>query len=71
MPREDWKGLLGRQAQQLPAFDTLDDQAENMLYLEVRETLAREERALAKALDDSLSFVPRLLRGSVKKLVGV
>lgn len=66
---EDWIALLREHAHSLPDFEALETEHHTGLYKAVEATLAREEAALDRALEEALSIVPRLLRGPVKKLV--
>jgi hypothetical protein len=54
-----------------PEFDALSD-TERAALTEIVETAARERsRLIDRAIDDSLGHLPALLRGTVKRVLGV
>lgn len=56
----------------LPAgIAELDDVAKEDLADALRDARRRQTAALAKAGEDGLSYVPALLRGAVRKVVGL
>jgi hypothetical protein len=68
-PRADLQREL--KADLPPAIAGLPDKQVAKLAVLVGDSRHRQQAALAKALDDGLSFVPRLLRGPVKKALGL
>ncbi|HUS23999.1 MAG TPA: hypothetical protein VM369_03550 [Candidatus Binatia bacterium] len=50
------------------ALDVLDDAAVERLTAQIRQAKQRQEKALRKAFDDTLSHLPALLRGPVRQL---
>lgn len=67
--KPDWKHLLRHHADDLPDLEELPPEHHQLLHDWVAETIHREAQALESALESALEFVPRLLRGAVKKLV--
>ncbi len=67
--KPDWKHLLRHHADDLPDLDELPPEHHQQLHDWVSDTIRREAHALESALESALEFVPRLLRGAVKKLV--
>jgi hypothetical protein len=49
------------------AFSALADADADRLAAMLRDAREQQHRALAQAIDDGLGFVPRLLRGAVRK----
>lgn len=54
-----------------PGIAALDDVAKADLADALRDARRRQTAALAKAGEDGLSYVPALLRGAVRKVVGL
>jgi hypothetical protein len=50
-----------------PAFGELAPADAERLAAMLRDAREQQQRALAQAIDDGLGFVPRLLRGVVRK----
>jgi predicted DNA-binding transcriptional regulator YafY len=51
-------------------LDALSDDEIADLAAALREARSRDKAALAKAMQDSLQHIPRLLRGPVRKMIG-
>lgn len=66
----DWKSTLREHADHLPDMSALEHEHHHRLHDWVRHAIHREGHALEQALEVSLNFIPRLLRGPVKKLFG-
>jgi hypothetical protein len=54
-----------------PAIAALSDAEQARLAELLRAARERQRAALERALDDGLGFVPRMLRGPVKKALGL
>jgi hypothetical protein len=62
---------LGRQPSEFQALASLQPAQLDLLANAVVQTQQRQREALAKAIEDSLSHIPMLLRGPVKKILGI
>ena len=61
----DLEHELGGQGEGLAALDASD---RKLLAAQVRAARQREGKALEKALDETLTLVPAVLRGAIKRL---
>jgi len=52
-------------------IEALSEQHKQDLSAALREARHRQSKALAQAGEDSLKYVPALLRGAVRKVVGL
>jgi hypothetical protein len=52
-----------------PGLAALDAADQDRVCDAIEATLAREKRELAEATEKGLAFIPRLLRGPVKKAI--
>ena len=52
-------------------FEVLDDDDLRFLAQRVRQTLERHQELLDRETEESLRYVPRLVRPAVKKIVGL
>nr|MBV6629408.1 hypothetical protein [Oceanococcus sp. HetDA_MAG_MS8] len=66
----DWSQILKQHASHLPHLGDLHPEHHAHLHELVGDTVARELKALDEALEAALEFVPRMLRGTVKKVLG-
>ncbi len=62
---------LDRPAAEFQAFAGLQPAQIDLLANAVQQTQQRQREALAKAIEDSLSHIPMLLRVPVKKVLGI
>lgn len=62
---------LGRPAAEFQAFTVLPPAQIDRLAREVQLTHQRQQAALETAIAESLGHVPALLRGPVKKILGI
>lgn len=56
--------------EEVPALTAYDDEQAAAYLATVERAMAREEHALTDAIEESLGYVPRLLRPAAKKLLG-
>ena len=66
MTPETLRQQTGLRAQDLPGLS--EEQHRQLLDL-ISATNARQERDYAEAVDQSLSMVPALLRGTIRKII--
>lgn len=52
-----------------PGLAALTAEQQDKLVVAIEEARVRQARALVKATDHGLDFIPKLLRGSVKKVL--
>jgi hypothetical protein len=57
-------------AEQVPALGTADEAHVATYDAMLTAAMRREDEAMARALEDALEFVPRLLRPVAKKMLG-
>lgn len=62
---------LGRQPSEFQALGSLQPAQIDLLSNAVVQTQQRQREALAKAIEDALGHIPMLLRGPVKKVLGI
>ncbi|WP_116046465.1 hypothetical protein [Amycolatopsis palatopharyngis] len=66
------RGLAEQLGGPLPdGIETLDDANKQVLAEALREARRQQAAALSAAAEDSLKYVPALLRGAVRKAVGL
>jgi len=64
-------GRDGERVADLERFAALSEAQLDALTVAVDNTAARQKAALDQAITDSLEHVPRLLRGAVKRVLGL
>jgi hypothetical protein len=57
-------------ADQVPALSGYDDEHVTAYERHVRRAMEREDATLAHALEEALTYLPRLLRPMAKKMLG-
>ncbi|PPE71927.1 hypothetical protein C3942_21175 [Solimonas fluminis] len=62
---------LGRPSSEFQALASLPPAQIDLLSNAVAQTQQRQREALAKAIEDALGHIPMLLRGPVKKVLGI
>lgn len=60
---------LGQSAKQLPDLDGVDDSAIEKLTVQLRQAKRRQRELLDASAENSLRFVPALLRGTFRKFL--
>ncbi|AXQ29482.1 hypothetical protein D0B54_12620 [Solimonas sp. K1W22B-7] len=70
-PQQRLAETLDRPAAEFQAFAALQPAQLDLLAESILQTQQRQREALAKAIEDALGHIPMLLRGPVKKVLGI
>ena len=70
MPKQD-PALAQALGQTIPELDALSAADQKKLAADLNQAHKQHDAVLKKSMDDALSHIPFLLRGAVKKILGL
>jgi hypothetical protein len=71
LPQRRLAEVLGRPVEEFAAFGELAPAQVELLVAAVEATGRRQQEALQRAVEESLRYIPPLLRGAVRAAVGL